>query len=128
MFHNIKKNQIFINKNINQNKIMHKIKNWNILHTNFSVQIWIRVMMKKHYSMIADVKLEYEKLSLSIFFINQNKIMHKIKNWNILHTNFTVQIWIRVMMKKHYSMIAEVKLEYEKLSLSIFFYKAKQKS
>jgi len=48
---------------------MHKIKNWDILHTNFTVQIWIRVMMKKHYSMIADVKLEYEKLSLSIFFI-----------------------------------------------------------
>jgi len=48
---------------------MHKIKNWKILHTIFIVQNWIRVMMKKHYYMVREVELEYEKLSLSICFI-----------------------------------------------------------
>jgi len=42
-------------------------------------------------------------------------IIHKIKKWNILHNNFTDQIWIGV--KKYYFVIAQLKLNYEKLSL-----------
>jgi len=39
MLNNVKNNEIFIKKIINQNKIIHKIKNGNILHTKFTVQI-----------------------------------------------------------------------------------------